>query len=206
MRYKVRGLDTVEPKVSFACTQCQGRLKAPLTDAGSEHACPQCNVRLVVPGEKELKNWLDERLAMQDASAPDTAVSNAAVPNATEGASPKNVTEPTSTPPPAMAQANHAAHATGRADAFLQSVFRAVRMLSLIFITLDLVVILIAAYHLLAMGQNWIRDDAIERMALTLRIEIGLALLIPLIIVPLLVHIEQHLCAIRRSLESKDDA
>jgi len=75
MSYKVNRRDTVEPTISFACTHCRGGLKAPLTDAGSEHACPTCQVVLIVPAEEELKNWLDERLAIAAQAEQHTAES-----------------------------------------------------------------------------------------------------------------------------------
>ena len=78
-------------------------------------------------------------------------------------------------------------------------------MFCLVLIGLDLIGIVLATGVMCAMIFNWIPDDAVRRTALEVSIVSGLTLLIPLIIVPLLVHIEQHLRAIRRSLESKND-
>ncbi|MCH2143374.1 MAG: hypothetical protein MK077_10315 [Phycisphaerales bacterium] len=57
--YNVKGLYSKRPSITFRCSQCNHKLTASLTDAGTDDTCPTCHTPLRVPGEVELKKWKD---------------------------------------------------------------------------------------------------------------------------------------------------
>ncbi|MCH2141371.1 MAG: permease [Phycisphaerales bacterium] len=57
--YNVKGLYGKRPSITFRCSQCNHKLTALLTDAGTDDTCPTCHTPLRVPGEVELKKWND---------------------------------------------------------------------------------------------------------------------------------------------------
>ena len=50
--------------IGYDCPKCRERLKSPIDDAGKPDACPSCRTVLIVPGEKERHQLIEnQRLA-----------------------------------------------------------------------------------------------------------------------------------------------